>query len=303
MMKAQGHTEGDDMIESLNGIYETVNYKQSTSIKLYENDDFEDYPPHWHTTPEIIMPTENSYTVECYNETFRLKEGDIIFICPGCVHSLYAPKDGGKRIIFQADIIPLRFMKKTETILSLISPLVVITPEEYPDVYEKVKDLLFEICEEYNGNDSFSEFAIYGKLLEIFKLIGSSRANYETDKKIIGRDKKQDNYIEKFIGICDYISQHFTEELTLEDIADRSGFSKYYFSKLFKQFTNMSFYKYVSQKRIEKASELLIVPDLSVTTIALNCGFDSLSSFIRMFKLFKGCTPTEFRSMYSHGEL
>ncbi len=64
------HTEGDDMIESLNGIYETVNYKQSTSIKLYENDDFEDYPPHWHTTPEIIMPTENSYTVECYNEIF-----------------------------------------------------------------------------------------------------------------------------------------------------------------------------------------------------------------------------------------
>lgn len=38
------------MIESLNGIFETINYKQSTSIKLYDNDEYEDYPAHWHTT-------------------------------------------------------------------------------------------------------------------------------------------------------------------------------------------------------------------------------------------------------------
>ena len=60
------------MIETLNGIFETVNYKQNTSIKLYDNDQYEDYPPHWHTTMELIMPMDNIYTVECNNQTFTL---------------------------------------------------------------------------------------------------------------------------------------------------------------------------------------------------------------------------------------
>lgn len=216
------------MIESLNGIFETINYKQSTSIKLYDNDEYEDYPAHWHTNPEIIMPTENIYTVECYNQIITLREGDIVLICPGCIHTLYAPEKG-RRIIFQADINPLRFMKEIETLVTIISPLIVITPEDFPSIYDKVKSLLLKIKNEY-----------------------------------------------------------------------LSGFSKFYFSRLFKQFTNVSFYKYVNQKRIEKAAEMLTEPNISITNVALSCGFESLSSFIRMFKIVKGCTPTEFRNMYQY---
>lgn len=216
------------MIESLNSIFETINYKQSTSIKLYDNDEYEDYPAHWHTNPEIIMPTENIYTVECYNQIITLREGDIVLICPGCIHTLYAPEKG-RRIIFQADINPLRFMKEIETLVTIISPLIVITPEDFPSIYDKVKSLLLKIKNEY-----------------------------------------------------------------------LSGFSKFYFSRLFKQFTNVSFYKYVNQKRIEKAAEMLTEPNISITNVALSCGFESLSSFIRMFKIVKGCTPTEFRNMYQY---
>lgn len=203
-------------------------YKQSTSIKLYDNDEYEDYPAHWHTNPEIIMPTENIYTVECYNQIITLREGDIVLICPGCIHTLYAPEKG-RRIIFQADINPLRFIKEIETLVTIISPLIVITPEDFPSIYDKVKSLLLEIKNEY-----------------------------------------------------------------------LSGFSKFYFSRLFKQFTNVSFYKYVNQKRIEKAAEMLTEPNISITNVALSCGFESLSSFIRMFKIVKGCTPTEFRNMYQY---
>lgn len=216
------------MIESLNGIFETLNYKQRTSIKLYDNDEYEDYPAHWHTNLEIIMPTENIYTVECYNQVITLREGDIVLICPGCIHTLYAPEKG-RHIIFQADINPLRFMKEIETLVTIISPLIVITPEDFPSIYDKVKSLLLKIKNEY-----------------------------------------------------------------------LSSFSKFYFSRLFKQFTDVSFYKYVNQKRIEKAAEMLTEPNISITNVALSCGFESLSSFIRMFKIVKGCTPTEFRNMYQY---
>ena len=288
------------MIESLNGIFETINYKQSTSIKLYDNDEYEDYPAHWHTTPEIIMPTENIYTVECYNQIITLREGDIILICPGCIHTLYAPEKG-RRIIFQADINPLRFMKEIETLVTIISPLIVITPENFPSIYGKLKSLLLEIKDEYlSSSTSFSEVSIYSKTLEIITLIGRSRAAAGMETTSPDAPRKHEEYIEKFIEICNYISVHCSDELNLEAVASMSGFSKFYFSRLFKQFTNVSFYKYVNQKRIEKAAEMLTEPNISITNVALSCGFESLSSFIRMFKIVKGCTPTEFRNMYQY---
>lgn len=288
------------MIESLNGIFETINYKQSTSIKLYDNDEYEDYPAHWHTNPEIIMPTENIYTIECYNQIITLREGDIVLICPGCIHTLYAPEKG-RRIIFQADINPLRFMKEIETLVTIISPLIVITPEDFPSIYDKVKSLLLEIKNEYlSSYTSFSEVSIYSKTLEIITLIGRSRAAAGMETPSPDAPRKQEEYIEKFIEICNYISAHCSDELNLEAVASMSGFSKFYFSRLFKQFTNVSFYKYVNQKRIEKAAEMLTEPNISITNVALSCGFESLSSFIRMFKIVKGCTPTEFRNMYQY---
>ncbi len=279
------------MIESLNGIFETINYKQSTSIKLYDNDEYEDYPAHWHTNPEIIMPTENIYTVECYNQIITLREGDIVLICPGCIHTLYAPEKG-RRIIFQADINPLRFMKEIETLVTIISPLIVITPEDFPSIYDKVKSLLLKIKNEYlSSSTSFSEVSIYSKTLEIITLIGRSRAAAGMETPSPDAPRKQEEYIEKFIEICNYISAHCSDELNLEAVASMSGFSKFYFSRLFKQFTNVSFYKYVNQKRIEKAAEMLTEPNISITNVALSCGFESLSSFIRMFKIVKGLYP------------
>ena len=244
------------MIETLNGIFETVNYKQSTSLKLYDNKEYEDYPPHWHTTMEIIMPTESIYTIECNDQTYILREGDIILICPCCIHTLYAPPIG-RRIIFQPDTNSLRFMKDIEPLLNII----------------------------------------YSKLLEIITLIGRNHVHHtKQQSRMAGKQKE---YMEEFLKLCDYIEAHCSEDLNLDDAANMCGFSKFYFSRMFKQFANISFYKYVNQKRIAKAAELLITPENSITDVALNCGFSSLSSFIRMFKIIKGCTPTEFRNMYT----
>ncbi len=282
------------MIETLNGIFETVNYKQSTSIKLYDNDEYEDYPPHWHTTMEIIMPTDNIYTVECGNRTCVLRESDIALICPCCIHTLFAPPIG-RRIIFQPDVAPLRFMKDIEPLFNILSPLIVITPEEFPAIHERAKELLLEIKDEYlHMTPTFSEVMIYSKLLEVITLIGRNYTDHAGNQP--GMIGKQKEYLGKFLEICDYIEDHCSEDLNLDDIAAMCGFSKFYFSRLFKQFMNVSFYKYVNLKRIARAAELLNDPENSITDVALGCGFSSLSSFIRMFKLVKGCTPTEFRN-------
>lgn len=286
------------MIETLNGIHETVNYKQNTSIKLYDNNKHEDYPAHWHTVLEIIMPTSNIYTVVHDNETVVLREGDIVLISPGCIHTLYAP-ERGRRIIFQPDVNPLRFMKEFDGLLSMMPPLVVITPEEYPDVHGRIRQLLIEIRDDYNdAGVMFSEVSIYSRTLEILTLIARSIAPRGTETQVGIATGRQEEYVATFMQILDYIAANCADDLNLDDVAAMSGFSKFYFSKLFKQFTGVSFYKYVNQKRIERAAALLTDPENAITSVALSCGYNSLSSFIRMFKIVKGCTPTEFRSMY-----
>ena len=285
------------MIENLQGIFETVNFKADTRVKLYMNEDPDSYPPHWHSPMEIIMPLKNIYTVECGGKTYTLREGDIIFIFPCNLHTLTAPKSG-RRIIFQPDVQILHQIKEVDGIMSLLSPVVLITPEDSPNIYEKVRDLLLEIADEYNGNAPLSEAVIYSKFLNMLVLMGRDYTDNLVDFEVTSYKKQE--YTEKFITICDYISAHCTEDLNLDQLSELAGFSKYHFSRLFKQFSGQSFYSYVSQKRIEHAQMLLASGNKSITEVAIDSGFESMSAFIRMFKKQKGMTPTRFRKMHSN---
>ena len=77
----------ETMIEILDGMYETINYGDSLGIRLFHNDEYEDYPEHWHTGIEMIMPVENGYTVCAGKENYELRENDVIIINTGVLHS------------------------------------------------------------------------------------------------------------------------------------------------------------------------------------------------------------------------
>jgi AraC-like DNA-binding protein len=283
------------MIEILKGIHETVNFTNNRSIMLYDNHEYEDYPPHWHTPIEIIMPTQSTYHVDCSNISFHLNEGDILLIAPGVLHNLYAPPIG-KRLIFQVGFSLLDTIGELESIILLISPAILITPENAPDIHQQLFDLMLNIRDEYFSTAILKEAYIYSKLIEILVLIGRRHTEKNTIFNI--KNIKRKEYIEKILFICDYINNHCTENITLDDMAKLAGFSKYHFSRLFTEFMNVSFYKYLNQRRIMYAEKLLINPNLSITEIAHTSGFSNLSTFIRMFKICKNCTPTNFRNMY-----
>ena len=283
------------MIANLKGIYETVEYRDDSFIQLYDNTDYEAYPRHWHTCIEIIMPTKGEYRLEYGGLDVVLREGDVLLICPGALHSLEACV--GERYIFQAEMSSITQLKSVESYLTILYPGIVITPENSPRTYEPIRSLVEEIAEEYDKEALFYEASIYAKLLSMIVLI---RRGHAASARPLGvSDTKQKEYLDKFMDVCSYINDHCTEDLTLDTVAARAGFSKYHFSRLFKQATNVSFYKYLNQKRIEHAERLLVSPQMSVTDVSLSSGFSSLSSFIRMFKLIKGCTPSEYRALYN----
>lgn len=283
------------MIEMLNGIKETVLYKEIEGFKLHDNTDYEVYPSHWHTPIEIIMPIENDYEIASKNESYVLHEGDILLINSGVVHGMPSVIRG-ERLILQVDISMLHNVADIESTLSTIPQILLITDENASVIHERLKKLMLEIYQEYFSSSILISAAIYYRVIEMLVLMGREFTGMGNNED--SALSKQKEHTEKFMMVCNYIHEHYTEDLCLDNIAGLAGFSKYHFSRLFKNFTGLSFYKYLNKKRIEHAEKLLVDPELSITEVALQSGFSSLSAFIRMFKLIKNCTPTEFRSLY-----
>ena len=96
-----------------------------------------------------------------------------------------------------------------------------------------------------------------------------------------------------------YLEQHFTEDITVEDLAAVVSLSPFYFSRLFNKFTKMSPHAYQIHLRVTLARQLLIDSGQSIERIADNCGFNSPQHFIRSFKQHVGCTPQQFRQKNS----
>ena len=86
------------------------------------------------------------------------------------------------------------------------------------------------------------------------------------------------------------------EELSLTQVAKAVNISTFYFCKIFKRYTGLNFTEYVSRVRIEKAKNLAMNPNLRISDIAYEVGFQSLTHFNRVFKRITGMSPTEYRS-------
>lgn len=92
-----------------------------------------------------------------------------------------------------------------------------------------------------------------------------------------------------------YIEENITEELPLSRVASAVNTSSFYFCKMFKKVTGLNFTHYVSRVRVEKAKELLQNPNLRISEIAFEVGFQSLTHFNRVFRNITGVSPTQFR--------
>lgn len=280
----------------MDGIYEKVDYQNNSSILLHENRENANFTAHWHTAIELIMPVNNIYTIVIGKITYVLNEGDILIIPPGELHELIAPSDGLRRILL-FDFSLISNLRGFSSALPVLNQPRLFNSTTAPEILPQLQSLFHQITSEYTSNYTLREPAIYAMIIQIFVLIGRRFMSTEhifPDVKV----NKQKEYIEKFNLIFTYINNNYMEDISLDTIANVAGFSKYHFSRLFRQFTDMSFYDYLNQRRVKEAEKLLLNPSLSITEIALRSGFSSISTFNRVFKQFKECTPTEFKNLY-----
>jgi AraC-like DNA-binding protein len=92
-----------------------------------------------------------------------------------------------------------------------------------------------------------------------------------------------------------FISEHLGEELSLEQVARAAGMSPFYFCKVFKAGTGVTFTDYVARARVEQTKQLLLNPNTRVSEAAYEAGFQSLSQFNRVFRRIEGQAPSTYR--------
>ncbi len=126
------------------------------------------------------------------------------------------------------------------------------------------------------------------RLLSIF----SQHLSMVANQIVIQRENSEPPMVTK---ARQYIQEKKSEDLSLADVARAVNVSTFYFCKMFKKATGLNFTEYLSRVRIEKAKNLLLNPNLRVSEIAYDVGFQSLTHFNRVFRKIQGLSPTDYR--------
>lgn len=274
---------------------ETIEYLPGYKYRIWHNNQFSDYASHTHPAIEIIICKVNVYTVIINEETYRLKEGDILFIPPNSPHSLSAPETG-ERFILLFDTKFFESFRDASEISAFFASPHLLTMNSDPHLYPFVYSSLSKIIQIYFANENLSEIAIYSEALKTINLLCGSIHDESKDEITVHSD-----IYDKFVNVLSYIDNNYSEDLTLNSVADTTGFSKFHFSRLFKQYTNTTFYDYLCTRRVNVAKQLL-KSSIPVTEFAFRTGFNNLTTFCRCFKKYVGCSPSQYRSSIARDE-
>ena len=131
-------------------------------------------------------------------------------------------------------------------------------------------------------------YEIIGELVRGYGVYYEDSADSARRKSLVGMDRAMT-----------YINEHLNAPLTLEEVAERAGFTRTYFSCVFRELNGLTVWDYITIRRIERSCELLAATDLSVLEVAESCGYNNLSNFNRMFLRIVGTSPSKYRKTHA----
>ena len=149
--------------------------------------------------------------------------------------------------------------------------------QELKDLYKKIMSCTYpDITDRNLQKKYFREF--------LFLILYDTNLN--------ARDEPLPTYTEK---ACSFINAHYKEQISLEDIAKHVMINKNYLIRLFKKELNTTPNNYMTETRLYHSQLLLLQSDYTVKNIALSCGFNTPSYFIKLFRNKYGDTPEDYR--------
>lgn len=261
--------------------------------------------PHWHKEIEIIYVTKGSLNLGINDVPIRMEQGEVQFINGGDVHYFLASPDS-ERVVIQFD---LNFFQEVAALGGNDYPLrdmfteMEFSSSKWPKgAAASIKALIESIYEEDTQRREGYAYLIKARMFEMLTVIMR-----EVPKS---RVKKQPKFsedtlsqsretLERLERIFSYVEQHYQEAITLNEVAGYMGFSTYYFTKLFKKNTGMTFVAFLTEYRLNKAKWILLNEDLPMSAVAEAAGFGSGKTFHHLFKEATGISPLKYRKTIS----
>ncbi|MDR3160166.1 MAG: AraC family transcriptional regulator [Spirochaetaceae bacterium] len=256
------------------------------------------FSPHWHEPLEIIYVLRGTISLSVDGQPIKTTEGDIVIVNSGMIHSFFDAYPETLISIFQfglelfdQTLIELRdrFTRKL-----VFDRRFFFSAGDNGDLYQKIKTLLLSIRGEYLNKEEGFRLAIKSKLYEL----ALTFLRELPVKNPVPREMAKHNYNRQILErVFSFVySNYGNSGISLEQAARAAALSKYYFTRFFREQTGQTFHAYLSQVRIKRAKEYLTESDLPVAEIAYLCGFASLKTFYRLFKVLAGVSPSAYRS-------
>ena len=257
---------------------------------------------HWHEEIEVIIVIDGSCNYRIDLDSFIINKGDILIIDSQSLHSLTAiPK---KNMTWASFVFNMNMLKSSNTdgaLLKYIAPLLnhkhqlPIILKDNIECYPKIFDVIENIIYCYYENDIAYELELKSLLFKFFSLL------YKNDliEKHQNKNNLTINTTNKIKLVLNYINDHYSEDISINTLADLCEYSEYHFMRFFKKHIGLTCIQYINNLRLEKSSILLTSTNNAIMDISLEVGFDNLSYFNKLFKRKYNLTPKEFRTINS----
>lgn len=259
---------------------------------------------HWHSELEAGFVTAGQITLYTGKETIVLREGDGFFINAGIPHGFPEAQSGESRqcsVVFDPILVGGRFssvfwQKYVQPIISATAlPLCVFRREE-PWQREAVS----AIAAAWEGCALEPECYEITVRSQLSRLLGLLSAHLPGENPTSARRIARDN--QRIRTMMGYIQAHFTQELTMADIAKSAMISPSECLRCFHNTIGLTPIQYTKYYRIQRAAAELLGTDKKIAEIGAECGFQEMSYFAKAFREILGTTPSEYRKKHRKGE-
>jgi len=249
---------------------------------------------HWHEQIELLLFRKGEVHVQCDKNSFIAKKETLAVVNCNDIHTYVSLSD---EILYDCIIIDMSLLGSgllDDAQIKYIAPIFRNTILFKNNIHgdTKINKCMENIIKEYEQKDFGYELAIKSNVFELFTLLLRNHVNkvltpLECDQRI--------RTLDRFKSVFEYIDKNFTQKISIEEISQIARLSPYYFCRLFKETTGKSFVDYTNSLRIEKAAELLKNSTLNITETALSCGFDDINYFSKLFRKYKGVSPSNVK--------
>lgn len=293
--------EGVIVVKKRTHEYQSRQYMLKNDYEIYHylNDDIKSVSIHHHDFYELyyFISGDVKYLIEgkvCY-----LKQGNLVLINSKELHQavINSGENTYERIVLWIDKEFLKQLStsKTELAACFESDNKRNVLELSLEDQKGIRLLLNKIIslENYNGVGYELLYKVY--IIELMIYINNLAFNVKSGGNI---EIKKSKLIDQIIG---YINNHIDEDIIIDDIAKEFYISKFHLSRKFKKYTGTTIHRYIIQKKLIEAKEL-ILKEMQIKDVYKQCGFGDYSNFFRAFKNEYGITPKQFYEVMKNSE-